>query len=312
MVVSSTFSTCMLVIWNDKRIGSKWLVNFVKISLFFCLLPENAESNNSSFVFKSILLKGDWNKISESIFPRVSPGGQQEKKMSFTSQHTESVTHKWDEWLFTVNNESSETVYLLSDLAYKVGVGERFGQCTKQYFPSISGKLKRTCQDETRFNLIWTLIGCAEHIVLWQKGKGGKLVLWFSTLNIWRRSQQINFDIHLARNVSPEFFFCWNSSKYEEPSMSRILALLQYKFCKFDKSYLRVFYSICRKDHDSTANPWWWWKELLHPCFCHICTFYTELMLTDGIAFWWYASLCLLEDTHIYVYSVQQILHVSL
>ena len=180
MVVSSTFSTCMLVIWNDKRIGSKWLVNFVKMSLFFCLLSENAESNNPSFVFKSILLKGDLNKISESIFPRVSPGGQQEKKMSFTSQHTESVTHKWDEWLFTVNNESSETVYLLSDLAYKVGVGERFGQCSKQYFPSISGKLKRTCQDETRFNLIWTLIGCAEHCAL---AKGGKLVIWFSTFD---------------------------------------------------------------------------------------------------------------------------------
>ena len=68
LVVRSTFSTCMLVIWNEKRSGSKWLVNIVKMSLFFCLLPENAESNNSSFVFKSILLKGDLNKISESIF----------------------------------------------------------------------------------------------------------------------------------------------------------------------------------------------------------------------------------------------------
>ena len=68
MVVSSTFSTCMLVIWNDKRIGSKWLVNFVKMSLFFCLLPENAESNNSSFIFKSILWKVIWIKSRNQFF----------------------------------------------------------------------------------------------------------------------------------------------------------------------------------------------------------------------------------------------------
>ena len=136
-------------------------------------------------------------------------------------------------------------------------------------------------------------------IVLWQKGEN------------WSYASQ-----HLKKEP-PDKKNCtfWYTSCQEcksRPSISWILALLKYKFCKFDKSDLRVFSSICGKDHDSTANPWWCWKELLHPCFCHLCTFYTELMLTDGIAFWWYASLCLLEDTHIYVSSVQHIPHVSL
>ena len=119
-------------------------------------MPENAENNKSSFVLKSILLKGDLNKISESIFPRVSPGGQQEKKMSFTSQHTESVTHKWDEWLFTVNNESSETVYLLSDLAYKTGVSEDLDNVVNNTFPLFQGSWKELVKmkpDSTWFEL---------------------------------------------------------------------------------------------------------------------------------------------------------------
>ena len=34
-----------------------------------------------------------------------------------------TIHHEW--------NESSEIVYLLSDLVYKAGVGEKFGQCSR-------------------------------------------------------------------------------------------------------------------------------------------------------------------------------------
>ena len=83
--------------WSDsgpiKRSGSKWLVNIVKMSLFFWSISENAKSNNSPSFWRAYF----WKVIrirSRNQFFREFHQRQQETNMSFTSQHTQNVTHK--------------------------------------------------------------------------------------------------------------------------------------------------------------------------------------------------------------------------
>ena len=98
----------MLVIWNDKRIGSKWLVNIVKMSLFFWSLPENVTTLASfwkAYFWKVIRIR------SQNQYFREFHQRQPDEKMSFSSQHLrmwhKSVLHNemndyspWIKWIF--------------------------------------------------------------------------------------------------------------------------------------------------------------------------------------------------------------------